>query len=127
MLDYRSKCDKIDIENEPLHRWLTWLDKGSPDELVEKVVKMDKAIMAANQRQIYLSEDAEQRRVIEMRELALMDERVSLSDAREEGREEGRTLGNIETARKALAEGLAPEIIQKITGLDVETMNEINK
>jgi predicted transposase/invertase (TIGR01784 family) len=40
---------------------------------------------------------------------------------REEGREEGRE----ETARNALAEGLPVEIIQKITGLDIETIRHI--
>ena len=95
---------------------------------------MDKAIMAANERQIYVSEDAEIRRVYEMRELALMDERVSLSDAREEGleegllrgmekgREEGKEEKRIEIARKALAEGATPEFIQKITGLDIKNL-----
>ena len=119
------KYDKIDIENEPLHRWLAWFDRNSPVLLVEKVVKMDKAIMAANERQKYVSEDAEIRRVYEMRELALMDERVSLSDAREEGLEKGREEKSIEIARKALAEGATPEFIQKITGLDMETINNI--
>ncbi|MDR0655202.1 MAG: Rpn family recombination-promoting nuclease/putative transposase [Treponema sp.] len=40
---------------------------------------------------------------------------------REEGREEGRE----ETARNALAEGLPVEIIQKITGLDFETIKSL--
>jgi hypothetical protein len=42
---------------------------------------------------------------------------------REEGREEGRE----ETARNALAEGLPVEIIQKITGLDIETIRHISQ
>ena len=37
----------------------------------------------------------------------------------EEGREEGREEGLEETARKALAEGIPPELIQKITGLEI--------
>jgi hypothetical protein len=40
---------------------------------------------------------------------------------REEGREEGRE----ETARNALAEGLPVEIIQKITGLDLEAIRSL--
>jgi len=153
-LYFLRKCDNIDIENDPLQRWLAWFDKNSPDELLEKVVKMDKAIMAANERQIYVSEDAELRRVYEMRELALMDERVSISDAREEGlerglikgreeglerglvqgREEGleegivkgRTLGNIETARKLLQAGSKVEFVQEITGLSLEEIGKIS-
>jgi predicted transposase YdaD len=39
----------------------------------------------------------------------------------EEGREEGRE----EIARNALMEGIPTEIIQKITGLDIETIRHI--
>ena len=59
----------------------------------------------------------------------------AIAVARDEGREEGLELGlekgkeekGIEIARKALAEGYAPEAVQKITGLDIETINKINK
>ncbi|MCL2608842.1 MAG: hypothetical protein FWD94_02935 [Treponema sp.] len=44
----------------------------------------------------------------------------------EAGREEGREMGlaeiKRETARNALMEGLSPEVICKITGLDMETV-----
>ena len=143
------KHGKIDIVNEPLHRWLAWLDRNSPAELVDEVVKMDKAIMEANNKQIYFTNDDEEIRAYEMREMALMDERARLSYAtnegltkgltqgRKEGREEGHTEGlaegrkegkeeqRIEDARNALAEGIAPEIVQKITGLSAETIKSL--
>ena len=121
------RCGTIDIVNEPLHRWLTWFDRNSPAELVEEVVKMDNAIMEANKRQIYITDDEEEIRAYEMREMALMDERARLSYALDEGRREGLNEGKIEIARKALAEGLTPEIVQKITGLDTETIKGLNK
>jgi len=149
------KCGNIDIANEPLHRWLTWFDKNSPAELIEEVAKMDKAIMAANERQIYFTNDDEEIRAYEMREMALMDERARISYAtnegltqgRKEGRIEGLTEGRIEGRREghsegiteglskgkieiainALAEGFTPEIIQKITGLSEETIKELKK
>ena len=133
------KCGKIDITKEPLHRWLTWFDKNSPAELIEEVAKLDKAIMAANERQIYFTNDDEEIRAYEMREMALMDERARISYAtnegftqgltqgREEGREEGKEKEKIEIARNALAEGLAPEIVSKITGLSEETIKELCK
>ena len=43
-------------------------------------------------------------------------------EAREDGREEGRQNGKVDIARNALAEGFTPESIQKITGLDLETI-----
>ncbi|MDR0721024.1 MAG: Rpn family recombination-promoting nuclease/putative transposase [Treponema sp.] len=46
-------------------------------------------------------------------------------EGREKGREEGREKGVEETARKALYEGASIEFIQKITGLDSETINRL--
>jgi len=42
MVQFRSMQER-DIENDPLHRWLTYLDKGSPQDLIEEVIKMDKS------------------------------------------------------------------------------------
>ena len=44
----------------------------------------------------------------------------------EEGIEKGMEKGITTTARNALAEGVAPEIVQKITGLDLETIKTMN-
>jgi predicted transposase/invertase (TIGR01784 family) len=43
----------------------------------------------------------------------------------EEGMEKGGEKGMEETARNALAQGLSIEIIQKITGLDMETIKNL--
>jgi len=51
----------------------------------------------------------------------------AIAVARDEGLEKGREENRIENARKALEKGLAPEIIQEITGLDIETINLLNK
>jgi predicted transposase/invertase (TIGR01784 family) len=44
---------------------------------------------------------------------------------REEGRGEGRQEKAYEAARRALQEGITPELVNRITGLDIETVNEI--
>jgi hypothetical protein len=44
----------------------------------------------------------------------------------EEGIEEGMERGIKTTARNALAAGATPEFIQKITGLDLETINSLS-
>ena len=124
------KNGKIDIINEPLHRWLTWFDKNSSPELVEEVVKMDSAITAANKRQEYFTNDDEEIRAYEMREMALMDERARIMYATDEGLKQGREQGlaeglnkaKLEVARKALAEGFTMEIVEKITNLSSETI-----
>ena len=44
---------------------------------------------------------------------------------REEALEEGRAKERLETARNALAEGLPLQTVQKITGLDMETLKNL--
>jgi len=46
-------------------------------------------------------------------------------DGRDEGISEGRTDEKLEIARNALAEGSTPDFVQKITGLDLETIKEL--
>ena len=46
-------------------------------------------------------------------------------DGRDEGISEGRTDEKLEIARNLLAEGSTPEFIQKITGLDMETIENL--
>jgi len=48
-----------------------------------------------------------------------------LEEGLEKGREEGLEKGREETARNALAEGLSMEIVQKITGLDMDIIKSL--
>jgi hypothetical protein len=52
--------------------------------------------------------------------------KVWQEEAREEGREEGREEKSFEMAKKALSEGLSLEIIQRLTGLNAETINSLS-
>ena len=137
MVKWRKQCT-IDVANEPLHRWLAWMDRASPPELVEEVVTMDSAIMAANDRQVYVSGDEEAIRAYEMRELGLMDINGGLIWSRKEGKAEGIAEGiakgessgyeraNLEIARKMKAMGDSTEKICVITGLPTETIEKLN-
>ena len=117
------------MEN-PLHRWLVWLDEDSPPELVEEVVRMDSAIRAANEKKYYLTQDWQERNLYLHRQLAIMDYNTEISYALEEGeqkgRQEGEQIGKEEIARKALAEGASVEFVHKITGLDVITIKGLS-
>jgi len=46
-------------------------------------------------------------------------------EAREDGIEEGKEKNRLEIARRLLAESAAPDFIQKITGLDLETIKNL--
>ena len=124
MVRWRAERDK-DIENNSLHRWLTWFDDGSPPELVAEVVSMDSAIKAANERQAYVSQDEEARRIYWSRRKAEHDLISGLNYARHEGEERGRILGREEIARKALAKGIPLELIHDITGLDLDSIKNL--
>ena len=134
MVKWRKQADK-DIVKNPLHRWLVWLDAKSPPGLVEEVTVMDRAIMAANEKQELITPDKEEWGLYWRRQMAIMDyntginyaleeglqkgEQKGLRKGRREGKQEGKEEKAIEIARKALAEGMSAEFVQKITGLDI--------
>jgi len=43
--------------NDPLLRWLVWLDKSSKPEMLEEVTQMDKAIKTADERLEHVTQD----------------------------------------------------------------------
>jgi len=88
MVQYRKQRKKI-LDN-PLCRWLAWLDASSPPGLVAEVVKMDSAIETANERMVYVTGDKEAIRAYERRLMGLSDYNSSMNYAREEGRNEER-------------------------------------
>jgi predicted transposase/invertase (TIGR01784 family) len=148
MVKWRNMVNK-NFSAAPLNMWLAWLDKMRKPELAEEAVQMDSRIAAAEACLQELSNDERLRNVIEMREKAQLDWNSSINYAhreglaegraegeakgrvegeakgRTEGRVEGETETRIETARKALAEGLPSEVIQKITGLSLEEISKL--
>jgi len=127
MVRWRKQGGK-DIRT-PLHRWLVWLDVNSPPELVEEVAAMDSEIMTANRKQYYLTQEWQERDLYLHELLATMDYNTGINYAREEGEQkgllEGEQKSKEEIARKALAEGASVEFVQKITGLSLETVQNL--
>lgn len=115
MVKWRKQQDK-DLVNNPLHRWLVWLDKRSPPEMVEEVKRMDNAIMAANNKQAFAMQDRETRRLYEMRQKVEWDRISSLNGARLEGERKGK----IETAKRMKIKGYPMSEITEVTGLEAE-------
>ena len=50
-----------------------------------------------------------------------------IKEGLEKGIEEGKLKAKIETAKKMLLEGLSDDVIIRITGLDIETLNKMKK
>jgi predicted transposase/invertase (TIGR01784 family) len=119
MVKFR-KLRERDIRNDPLQRWLSYFDADSPAELVEEVIKMDRAIQKAQEKMSYICNDKEALRAYEMREMALSDWTSGVNYARQEGRKETRQ----EIARNLKAMGLSAAQIAKATGLPEEQPGE---
>jgi len=100
MVQYRKERKKI-LLDDPLNRWLVWLDVGSPPELIEEVAKMDNAIDAAIKRLDFVTRDKEFLRYYHMRQMAMSDQTTIINTAIEEGLEKG--------FKKGLKKGRAEE------------------
>ena len=87
---------------------------------------MDAAIMAASERQAHVMLDEQARELYEMRQKAEIDRASELSFATWKGMEMGEEKGKMEIALNALAEGASLEFVQKITGLDMETIASLS-
>jgi predicted transposase/invertase (TIGR01784 family) len=136
MVKFRRLGER-DLGHEPLHRWLTWFDKDSPQTLVEEVIKMDAAIQKAEEKMAYVTSDKEALRAYQMREMALSDWTSGLNNARREGIEEGmqkgmqkgmqegRLEGQREIAAKMKKRGIPVGQIAEDTGLSVEDIAEL--
>jgi len=82
-----------------------------------------------------ISASPEFRELERLRSMARHDEASALGEAEERGEKRGETRGKQEgkqeerlaVARNALAEGASVEFVQKITGLDTETIKAMNK
>jgi predicted transposase/invertase (TIGR01784 family) len=74
---------------------------------------------------ITISRDEEERAWLRSREKYVLDTQSKLTYARREGMLKGEQNGKANVARNALAEGASVEFVQKITGLDIETIKQM--
>jgi len=127
------KLESKDIADDPLHRWLAWFDEKSPPELIEEVLNMDSAIMAANERQDFVTQDEEERSLYWRRQMAIMDYNSGMNGARREGlmeglvegRAEGEEKAKLQIARNLLAKGSTPDFVHDITGLSIDEIEKL--
>jgi predicted transposase/invertase (TIGR01784 family) len=117
MVKFKAVAEK-DIRNDPLQRWLAWLDQDSPQGLVEEAVKMDRGIQKAEARVAHISQDKEALQAYEMRQMALSDWTSGVNHARREGIKEGMKAG-IKEGMKAGEEQKAVEIARNLKAVGV--------
>jgi predicted transposase/invertase (TIGR01784 family) len=111
MVQYRRQAKKGKV-NDPLSRWLTWLNKRSPPELIAEVVNMDSAIQMANERMVYVTGDKEAIRAYEMRQMALSEHTSTMNYALGEGMKKGMKKGMKEGMSKGMKEGMSKGIAE---------------
>ena len=106
MVRYRRQGGKT--LDDPLRRWLAWLDRGSPPDLVAEVVRMDEAIQTADERMALVTSDKEEMRAYWRYQMALSDRTSELNYAKNEGRSEER-----QRIKELFDQGLSVEEIKK--------------
>lgn len=128
MLELSKLDDQVIPIEGGLVNWLLFL-KG-PSKSNWEVLTMNEPVLRKVMNTLeFLSQDAEARRLYEMRQKALHDEVSMIEGAREEGeakgREEGRYKKAIEVARKMLAKGKDMDEIVEFSGLTIEEVERL--
>ena len=124
---FRSLKDERKI-TDSLHQWLMFLDEK--DEEILEVLKMSNpAIDRAEKILEWLSADEETLVTYRLREQSLHEQASMIADAREEGIKEGikegEIKGKIVTAKAALMKGIEINLVAEITGLPLETIQQL--
>ncbi|NOV00894.1 Rpn family recombination-promoting nuclease/putative transposase [Paenibacillus planticolens] len=105
-----------------LLNWLLFLNSDNTDNwevLKMQEPKLGKAMTVLE----FLSQDAEARRLYEMRQKALHDEASSMEGAREEGEKKGK----LEVASKMLAKGMDLESVSELTGISIVELKKLTQ
>ncbi|MCD1258985.1 Rpn family recombination-promoting nuclease/putative transposase [Paenibacillus athensensis] len=122
-----SKLNEHIIPNEGgLLNWLLFLK--SEDTTNWEVLKVNEPTLGKAMTALeYLSQDAEARRMYEMRQKALHDEASMLEGARAEGESIGRSKEKLEVAQNMLDKGMDVTTIAELTGLSSEKLVNLKR
>ena len=99
--------------NNPLHRWLLFLQGDLSEDKLKEVTAMDQILKSADEKLMFLSADEEIRRMAELREKGIADQIAREEHAAEQGKLEGK----IEIAKNLLKMGVTIEQISSATGI----------
>ena len=119
------KILKKEPENE-LAQWVMFLNDPNESE-VSRIMKENNEIKEAMNELEKISKDKELRRVAELREKAIRDEKNGLRHAREEGIKEGIEQGIEQVAKKMLELNMPIQDIINATGITEKQILELKK
>jgi len=115
-------------------QYLTNRDKR---EKINEILQKEAGIAMASEAIVNITREdiewarklSEKKYILDTQSMKVDARREGLREGREEGLHEGKQVGRKESceeiARNALAEGATPEFVQKITGLDLETIKQL--
>ncbi|WP_168118785.1 Rpn family recombination-promoting nuclease/putative transposase [Paenibacillus sp. HB172176] len=106
--------------NNPLHRWLMYLDERLSEHQLKELIEMDANIKKTEELLLRLSSDEETYRLYEAREHSLMERNSLIADGVAKGIEKGKQ----EVIKNMLKEGVDVELIAKVTGLSIEEIRK---
>jgi predicted transposase/invertase (TIGR01784 family) len=123
---YTLELPKVPKKNDgkKLWDWLQFLRSRKKEEF-EMVAENNPEIRKAVDTLYVLSEDQIKRDEYEWRLKCILDYNTNMRVSYREGVEEGEDKKAREDARNALKEGLSVDAVQRITGLETETIKEI--
>ena len=114
-----SKINVESTEDKELLEWLYFLDNPE-SEKVKNIMKTNKELKEAKEKLNKISQDDKMRKIAELRQKAIMDEKAIYRRGKEVGTEEGFAKSKNQIAKKMKEEGLDSKIIVKVTGLTKE-------
>lgn len=122
-----SKLSLHSVPNEGgLLNWLLFLK--SEDTTNWEVLKVNEPALGKAMTALeYLSQDAEARRLYEMRQKVLHDEASMLEGARAEGESLGNVKGKHEVAKNMLIKGMDLSTVVDLTGLSIEEVEQLKR
>ena len=116
---FKQKCKRI---SNKLEEWLTFI---SCKNLEEISMIENEYVKKAEEELEYLSGDAAERRLAELREKAIRDEAAAMAGATRRGIEEGIKKEKIQIAKRMLEENIEIETIVRVTGLTKEEIKNL--
>lgn len=105
-------------------QWMMFINNPNDSE-VQEIMKENKEIKEATVEIVKMSQDEKIRKLAELREKAIMDEKATFRAGIKKEKKSGIQERNIEIAKMMKEEGDSIEKIQKITGLDKEEIENL--
>jgi len=121
------KLKDRDIANNSMHRWLTFLNQSTNEQIVKEIADMDKAISQANKKYEYVMSDKEALHYAQMRERAIIGYNSDIAEAEKKGEARGRNAEKIETVREMLLDNEPMNRIIKYSKLSEKEILDIKK